>query len=516
MPDQEESKLQRARKPKVRTGCVTCKIRHVKCDETKPTCKRCFTFGVKCDGYDKVPWKFVPAKILPKPASSCLEHHLSPGIRFQNEKDFQYFQMFQYKISDELSAGFDPSLWNQIVLQMSASQPILQLIIATAAIQKSKRPLDSGELKHFHHQYALRTYGSAIQGIRKLLQNPHQYSLRIALVASLLIYCVESMIGEHSRAITNIKTTIGLMSNQLMAKFRPDSERIYPDSQIEEKLLVKFRQLGRPTVTNQSQTVAAPFTPGSNVDFMSTLYNRNLYIPKKFPNVDDARSTLEQIRYLTILNYRVEKISNLFPLRVSDELKSRLADWNHSFAPLFKYSQTEAGIGSFVSAMTLAIQAYTVDLIFCGPRQPSVTVFSLQDTIIGIFAFATGYQSSVAPSRIHSQALSNMQSVLNLCHSLIDHPRFFKSFVCDVGIIPCVWSILLMSPDREMRLDALQILHKMKPRVEGAYNSTYIAEAGEHAIKLLDSRERCQENSLNKVESFYVPCGRLSVSIHFN
>lgn len=26
--------------PKVRTGCVTCKIRHVKCDEAKPFCRR--------------------------------------------------------------------------------------------------------------------------------------------------------------------------------------------------------------------------------------------------------------------------------------------------------------------------------------------------------------------------------------------------------------------------------------------------------------------------------------------
>ncbi|KAI0148008.1 hypothetical protein F4776DRAFT_293875 [Hypoxylon sp. NC0597] len=45
-------KRKRASKPKVRTGCITCKIRRVKCDETKPACTRCTSTGRKCDGYE--------------------------------------------------------------------------------------------------------------------------------------------------------------------------------------------------------------------------------------------------------------------------------------------------------------------------------------------------------------------------------------------------------------------------------------------------------------------------------
>ncbi|KAI2613794.1 uncharacterized protein GGS25DRAFT_17386 [Hypoxylon fragiforme] len=47
-----ETKRKRTSKPKVRTGCITCKIRRVKCDETKPACTRCSSTGRKCDGYD--------------------------------------------------------------------------------------------------------------------------------------------------------------------------------------------------------------------------------------------------------------------------------------------------------------------------------------------------------------------------------------------------------------------------------------------------------------------------------
>ncbi|KAH7176999.1 hypothetical protein EDB81DRAFT_773892 [Dactylonectria macrodidyma] len=36
-----------------RSGCVTCKGRHLKCDETKPTCEVCASRGVECGGYSR-------------------------------------------------------------------------------------------------------------------------------------------------------------------------------------------------------------------------------------------------------------------------------------------------------------------------------------------------------------------------------------------------------------------------------------------------------------------------------
>ena len=43
----------RAHKPKVTSGCLTCKSRHVKCDEAKPSCLRCLKFWGFCEGYQK-------------------------------------------------------------------------------------------------------------------------------------------------------------------------------------------------------------------------------------------------------------------------------------------------------------------------------------------------------------------------------------------------------------------------------------------------------------------------------
>lgn len=34
-----------------RKGCNTCKKRHRKCDEAKPTCQTCEAYGLQCEGY---------------------------------------------------------------------------------------------------------------------------------------------------------------------------------------------------------------------------------------------------------------------------------------------------------------------------------------------------------------------------------------------------------------------------------------------------------------------------------
>ncbi|CAI6330555.1 unnamed protein product [Periconia digitata] len=51
MPYPKPNARRRAYRPKTTCGCKTCKIRKIKCDESKPHCHRCTSTGRKCDGY---------------------------------------------------------------------------------------------------------------------------------------------------------------------------------------------------------------------------------------------------------------------------------------------------------------------------------------------------------------------------------------------------------------------------------------------------------------------------------
>ncbi|KAF5687186.1 transcriptional regulatory moc3 [Fusarium denticulatum] len=50
-PTDAPSKRKRVCRGQSSTGCITCRGRKVKCDETKPTCIRCHTARFKCEGY---------------------------------------------------------------------------------------------------------------------------------------------------------------------------------------------------------------------------------------------------------------------------------------------------------------------------------------------------------------------------------------------------------------------------------------------------------------------------------
>lgn len=50
-PPSDKPKLSRTSVPKVRTGCITCKKRHIKCDEGRPSCANCLKSRGRCEGY---------------------------------------------------------------------------------------------------------------------------------------------------------------------------------------------------------------------------------------------------------------------------------------------------------------------------------------------------------------------------------------------------------------------------------------------------------------------------------
>ncbi|KAI0470767.1 hypothetical protein GGR56DRAFT_682753 [Xylariaceae sp. FL0804] len=163
----------RASKPKVRTGCISCKRRHVKCDEEKPSCAECDRIGIMCEGY--APPKILkrgaarPERLLlPKLASSSsttLSPSLAaatsrqPGTRTSTpslccstprprpppayspamldlgEQDGWYFVLFRDRVAHELSpCRQSANFWSRIALRDStASRCIRHSLLSIGA-----------------------------------------------------------------------------------------------------------------------------------------------------------------------------------------------------------------------------------------------------------------------------------------------------------------------------------------------------------------------------------------------
>ncbi|KAF5857019.1 hypothetical protein ETB97_006410 [Aspergillus alliaceus] len=195
-------KRKRASKPKVRTGCITCKIRKVKCDEGKPACTRCTNTGRKCDGYalEIVPSKISqPLKTVTASKSSMESHAL---------------EFFFHKSSTQLAGFFEGGFWRATVLQLSLVEPaIRQAIAAIGSLHEHKggcKLLPSFNAASGNADPAVQLYNRAIRAtIEKTASDLS--AIPVVVVASILFTAFEFLRGNAPAAASHISSGINLL-----------------------------------------------------------------------------------------------------------------------------------------------------------------------------------------------------------------------------------------------------------------------------------------------------------------
>ncbi|KPI39061.1 uncharacterized protein AB675_4624 [Cyphellophora attinorum] len=95
---------------KSKAGCRTCKIRRVKCDETKPLCNRCRRLGITCDGYQTL---------------SAID-----DSQFDSALERRSFFFFRDKTLPELDSFAKFSFWDRMVLRQSYDGCAVRAVLA--------------------------------------------------------------------------------------------------------------------------------------------------------------------------------------------------------------------------------------------------------------------------------------------------------------------------------------------------------------------------------------------------
>jgi hypothetical protein len=218
----------RASKPKVRSGCITCKyvdictftdynyrtdtkfrVRRVKCDETRPGCNRCKKFGRECDGYlsdlSSSRGSLVPMKPRPSCVNACIPAFSIPG----DEQEHRYYQLFCDRTASDLAGYYPTDFWKRIAVQESFSEPAIRhAVVALGALTKSLHesknqpfamimPPSNASVEH--HEFALKQYNKAIVNLRQTISEGKP-QIRTALVACLLFVCFENFHGDYEAA----------------------------------------------------------------------------------------------------------------------------------------------------------------------------------------------------------------------------------------------------------------------------------------------------------------------------
>ena len=211
----ERRVVQRRYAPKTRTGCLTCKIRRVKCDEAKPNCKRCTSTGRKCDGYIDCQDS---TKTISKPGQ---QQQLSITVSLSINANFdaleqRTFDFFRHRTTPCMSGYFNDTVWDRIVLQISHSQPAVRYAVnALGALHEERflrrsagnQKVDVGSLQT---SFPAKQYSKALNGMQALLKEP-KLPLDVVLLCALLFIHFEALREAFVPALVHAENAIKLL-----------------------------------------------------------------------------------------------------------------------------------------------------------------------------------------------------------------------------------------------------------------------------------------------------------------
>lgn len=245
-------KRTRASKPKVRTGCRTCKIRRVKCDEGKPICQQCQKGGIVCDGYvldALTKTNLTKAGALtasttrpgqlrfvlhPKPSSA-------PSSRRFNSEEVPYIDFFRHALTVDLAGYSCTDFWSRVVLcEAMTSDCVRNAVLAIAALSAgisdsltSRRetrtkpsalfPWTARTVVNDKHRAALQHYVQALSLFRKQVDVEVEIrSPRSVLIMSLLLITFELIQGNMGTVDSLMTSSIKLLKGSL-TQYRQDA-----------------------------------------------------------------------------------------------------------------------------------------------------------------------------------------------------------------------------------------------------------------------------------------------------
>lgn len=313
----------RAFRPKTRTGCRTCKIRRIKCDEERPLCRRCVSTGRKCDGYE-LPIRNTTStnrSIVPKDTSTTLCHYMistQPKLDSDESTGFDYFRSRTVR---EISGCFTSDLWQSIILQISHNdRSILTSVIALGSLHLSlqKRILAKGN--NAEGVFAVQQYGRAIRMVRhRIAAASGSEPIEAALICcqALIFASIEFLCCNPFSAMTHVQTGRRILFELQRAQGANSQQPVQRQSQSSPLMMQLSNAFAR---LDYDDTCFGDHPPAVVIragDIVSPLAS----ISHKFATLEDAKLHLDYTLGL-IEDFRGKRIRE-----VADKIPSDMSDW---------------------------------------------------------------------------------------------------------------------------------------------------------------------------------------------
>ncbi|KAL4820003.1 hypothetical protein BDW67DRAFT_173263 [Aspergillus spinulosporus] len=515
-----------------RNGCITCRIRRVKCDEERPHCRRCQSTGRRCDGYmppTRQQLQQQPQQQAAKAGSSELQ------IIQHTPQVTQPTQLRMFSGVDTLLTEDEyRSLEFFNVQTVSCFGPraggwLLNAACQDPAIRRAAMALGTMHRVVLYHsrtpphdrrrgmQLALQQYNSAIRQGLKLFADGSNSSADGILSMCVLFFCLDSLQGHFRSALRHVGSGLRILAQHQLRGQRAENTLLPPDviqslfTALEAQILeidgqspllddngLPVRGAGRP---------ASLWTLEAAQDTFRSIYNDFLRLLSFSARLEEPIDELE-------MDGIVEQVMAC-KQQVQTDLHAWSLEFDHFLAYIFHWDSADNASRQSVKMLQLWRTMLTMVLHMGWPPQDTAweshlselnTILDLAEEIIimspPVELELSAEFSPRGQSRAGSPSVSRSRSMSTSSSASRDNspptttppppppqlqqetnsqstytpilPRPFHSspsrFTLALGILPALWTIATQCRDSGVRYRAIDLIGRSKRR-EGVWDS---------------------------------------------
>lgn len=204
---------------KVRSGCKTCRLRRIKCDETKPICNNCIRVGRECIYEDRLPklFELSSSKSANNPDETRLSIIRLPLARrygdIEASRSLDFYLRRTARMLSMATRATSKDLWTVVIPQASwRYKPVREMLLAMSSLDQyltgslpSLRVQDEYRTALLHYSKAISTVATSEQSFTcvvlvavigwmlELITNRHE-------AANMHMSAVQRMVGASTSA----------------------------------------------------------------------------------------------------------------------------------------------------------------------------------------------------------------------------------------------------------------------------------------------------------------------------
>ncbi|KAI0818355.1 hypothetical protein GGR55DRAFT_694567 [Xylaria sp. FL0064] len=463
----KKGKRQRPYRPKTQSGCLTCKVRRVKCDEGVPACLRCTSTGRTCDGYAHATIPTVQAPILRGPS---LEIQGCPRAK-------RSFSFFVQRTCSQLAGFFGSDFWERLILQAAYHEPAVRHAIVAIGSRHELAVQQAAKIDAVG-VFSLGQYNLAIRHLLDPATDKGQRSVDIYLILSILFACFESIQGNHALAITHIQSGVkllretvydqdtGVLRHQLFGA----TNRINSYAPFEDYAKIfAFQDLQASRMIGDYQRPLIESSP---------LYADQIYgdSPLSFSSINEAKCIFEQGACL-----------------FSGTLDAKLSE-NSVQLPHAPMERQRSHLANLMSKFYRAVQELIHLKGPCLTPKEELAAAALQlNVLVTWISFEIELR---CPNAAWDKFMPRLEEIVILGEKIVsyissddDSNEETNSFCPESGYIIPMYAVASNTRDLGIRRRAIAVLRSVS-RQEGLWKSLLVAEAAERVIEIEEREAR--------------------------